>query len=32
MRFGVKFRAAELDELKNVGDFVGLLQKKLNGG
>jgi acyl carrier protein len=32
MRFGVKFRAAELDELKNVGDFVGLVQKKLNGG
>jgi acyl carrier protein len=32
MRFGVKVRAAELDELKNVGDFVGLVQKKLNGG
>jgi acyl carrier protein len=32
MRFGVKFRAAELDELKNVGDFVQLVQQKLNGG
>jgi acyl carrier protein len=31
MRFGVKFRAAELDDLKNVGDFVRLLQQKLNG-
>lgn len=31
MRFGVKFRAAELDDLKNVGDFVHLLEQKLNG-
>jgi acyl carrier protein len=32
MKFGVKFLAAELDDLKNVGDFVALVQKKLNGG
>ena len=31
MRFGVKFRAAELDDLKNVGDFVALVQQKING-
>lgn len=32
MKFGVKFLAAELDDLKNVGDFVALVRKKLNGG
>lgn len=28
MRFGVKFRTSELDSLKNVGDFVSLIQSK----
>lgn len=32
MKFGIKFLAAELDDLKNVGDFVTLIQKKQNGG
>ncbi len=27
-RFGVKFYAAEMEELKNVGELVGLLQEK----
>lgn len=30
MRFGVKFRTAELDQLQNVSDFVELLQGKLS--
>lgn len=30
MKFGIKFLAAELDDLKNVGDFVALVQKKQN--
>lgn len=29
MKFGVKFRASELDELNNVGDFVELVEQKL---
>lgn len=29
MHFGVKFRTAELDSMKNVADFVALIQKKL---
>lgn len=29
MHFDVKFRTAELDSLKNVEDFVALIQKKL---
>lgn len=29
MRFGVRFRASELEELNNVGDFVKLVQEKL---
>lgn len=29
MRFGVRFRTSELDSLKNVGDFVSLIQAKL---
>jgi acyl carrier protein len=28
MRFSVKFNALELDGLKNVGDFVSLIQRK----
>jgi acyl carrier protein len=27
--FGVKFKTAETEELKNVGDFVRLIQEKL---
>jgi len=30
MRFGVRFRASELEELNNVGDFVKLVQEKLS--
>jgi acyl carrier protein len=29
LEFGVKFTAAELEDLKNVGDFVGLVEKRL---
>lgn len=29
MEFGVKFNAAELEDLKNVGDFVILIEKRL---
>jgi acyl carrier protein len=29
MRFGVRFRAAELDSLHNVGDFAKLIGTKL---
>lgn len=29
MRFGVMFRTAELDAMKNVGDFVNALDKRL---
>lgn len=28
MRFGVKFRTAEIELLKEIGDFVALIQKK----
>jgi acyl carrier protein len=28
-RFGVKFQAAEMEELKNVGELAGLVQHKL---
>lgn len=28
MRFGIKFRAAEIDALRNVGDFVALIDRK----
>jgi acyl carrier protein len=28
-KFHVKFRTAELDEIRNVGDFVDLIQKKI---
>jgi acyl carrier protein len=27
-RFGVKFQAAEMEELKNVGELAGLLRRK----
>jgi acyl carrier protein len=27
--FGVKFNASELEDLKNVGDFVTLIEKRL---
>ncbi len=30
-RFSVKFRTAEIEELKNVGDFVRLIGKKMSG-
>lgn len=29
MRLGVKFKASEIDELKNVGEFVRLIMDKL---
>lgn len=29
-RFGVRFRTSELDSLKNVGDFVSVIQGKLD--
>ncbi len=28
VRFGIKFQTAETEELKNIGDFVSLIQKK----
>lgn len=28
IRFGVKFRTAEIESLKEIGDFVALIQKK----
>ena len=28
MRFGVKFRASEIEGLRNVGDFVALIRKR----
>jgi acyl carrier protein len=27
--FGIKFNASELEDLKNVGDFVSLIEKRL---
>jgi acyl carrier protein len=29
MRFGIKFRTVELDEIHNVGEFVDLIAQKL---
>lgn len=29
MRFGVKFKTAEIESLKNIGDFVSLVGAKL---
>jgi acyl carrier protein len=31
MRFGVRFRTAELEKLKNVGEFVHVISKQLRG-
>ena len=31
-RFGVKFHAAEMEELKNVGELSALVQQKLAAG
>ena len=31
MRFKVRFSSAEVEHLKNVGDFVHLIQRKLGG-
>ncbi|WP_312271888.1 acyl carrier protein [Pseudomonas sp.] len=30
-RFGIKFRTAELESLKNVGHFAQMIQSKLEG-
>jgi len=29
MGFGIKFKTAELEQLRNVGDFVSLIEQKL---
>jgi acyl carrier protein len=29
IRFGIKFRAAETETLKNIGDFIDLIEAKL---
>ena len=29
VRFGVKFKTAEIESMRNVGDFISLIQKKL---
>ena len=31
VRFGIKFRTAELESLRNVGDFVQLIARRLAG-
>ena len=31
MRFGIKFRTAELESLRNVGDFARLIETRLPG-
>lgn len=28
MRFGIKFRTAEIESLREIGDFVALIKKK----
>jgi acyl carrier protein len=28
LRFGIKFRTAEIESLRRIGDFVALIQKK----
>jgi acyl carrier protein len=30
MRFGIKFKTAELEQLKSIGGFVELIARKLN--
>lgn len=30
IRFGIKFKTAEIESLKEIGDFVSLIRKKLN--
>jgi len=30
MAFGIKFKTAELEQLRNVGEFVSLINQKLN--
>jgi acyl carrier protein len=32
IRFGVKFKTAEIESLRKIGDFISLIQKKLNKG
>lgn len=32
MRFGIRFRTAELESLRNVGDFARLIEEKCAGG
>ena len=32
MRFGVKFRTSEVETLRNVGDFVALIERKIVAG
>jgi acyl carrier protein len=29
MKFGVKFRTSEIETLRNIGDFVALIERKL---
>ena len=29
VKFGIKFKTAELEQLKNVGEFVALIERKL---
>jgi acyl carrier protein len=30
VRFGIKFKTAELEQLRNVGEFVALIERKLS--
>jgi acyl carrier protein len=32
MRFGIKFKTAEIESLRKIGDFISLIQKKLDKG
>jgi acyl carrier protein len=29
MKFGVKFRTSEIETLRNIGDFVALIERKM---
>jgi len=31
LRFGVKFRTAEIESMRKVGDFISLIQAKVKG-